>query len=56
MGPALLTPECSRNLPAGSGGPFRKEITEGNKAAPQTSANFIAPMLWCTYYLRPLQT
>lgn len=48
MGPVLLTTEWSRNLPAGSGGPFRREITEGNKAAPWTSANFLAPMLWCT--------
>lgn len=58
MGPVLFTIEWSRNLPAGSVGPFRKEITEGNKPAPWTSANcfFLALMLWCTYYLKPLQT
>lgn len=54
----LFSIEWSRNFPAGSGGPFRKEITEGNKPAPWTCANhfFLALILWCTYYLKPLQT
>lgn len=39
MGPISFGSEWSRNFPAGSGDSFRREVTEGNKPAPWTSAN-----------------
>lgn len=58
MGPVSFASEWSRNFPAGSGDPFRREITKGNKPAPWTSANcfFLARTPWCSYCLKPLQT
>lgn len=39
MEPISFGSEWSRNFPAGSGDSFRREVTEGNKPAPWTSAN-----------------